>query len=274
MEIETAIDKWLAYKRRKWTPKVAQYVAMMSRGWKIAWEGWELDQIQSSHVIDWQLARAPGRSTAAGNDEGAYLKQFFKHAVRAGWTKNNPTWAWERRAYVVRKPYLPLSGAEETALLLRVEEQWLRSFIVISICTGLRERTLYEARASWLQNGWLICPAGSVKNGEPHQVPLAKRALRVLEEGQESNSLMLIPGMPRPEIVWRKFKKLAEVAGFKAPLPTPHDLVKTFCWRNKMAGHTLEETMQLRGSKSAGIVMRHYWGPLADQRAKEMVEKL
>jgi integrase len=284
--LSVALKRWLRIWGRGVEEKTARLVTRWGEGWVAFWGDVELTRIRPAQVEDLYLHRNDGeRSASALNTEKEYLGAFMLWCARHEYRNGDPTDVWPSLRVVVKKQYVFLTREEEDALHRGAVECWLKDYITVGICTGLRQGAIRLLERDWIQDGWLIVPAEVIKQREPYRLLLAPRALEVLARAGSSSPCHAIPegsGMagplrllylPRAEYVWKRFKIAVKRAGIN-PATSPHDLRRTFCYRLGLAGVSPERIRTLGGWRSRGVFLDHYFWPMDQVEARRIVEAL
>ncbi|MBI3351359.1 MAG: tyrosine-type recombinase/integrase [Nitrospirae bacterium] len=114
------------------------------------------------------------------------------------------------------------------ALELEPDEYW-RAYFALSLLTGARRSELLSARWEDIDFSTAIWRIPMTKAGRPHQVPIPKAALKILEELPSlKKSEWLFPGpgktghLTEPKSAWRRIIKKAELQKVRI-----HDLRRT-----------------------------------------------
>jgi integrase len=273
MSVGSALEQWINKKRRTWCPKVTEHVRRLAKGWVEGMGSLAVSAVTVADVERIEMARDNGqRSGSALNQERTYLRQFFKWCVLNEWRTSDPTATWAYRSTEVKREYVTISREQEDALVA-VAPPWLKKFVRLAVCTGLREGTVKQLTWGMLTpEGELVIPRGIMKTRRDHRMPLAQRALAELGERQPAEC-PLIPGMPIGTVVYRDFKKYGARAGLP-PEASPHDLKRTWVARMMKAGVPLDQTMALGGYKTMGIILKHYFAPVPTEEARAILEKV
>lgn len=143
------------------------------------------------------------------------------------------------------------------------------------ICyTGLRRANLCGMRWNWIDEGW-VCeiPASKFKQDRPHRFPLHPVLHDILlPRGRPEDPVL--QGLPSPCRFTHHLKDLAKRTGLPIEWVYPHNFRRTFCaWLHK-AGIRREEAMELLGSRSETILVRHYWPEETDEEKWEIINRL
>lgn len=270
MIVSEALKMWQAKKARAWCPKTAEYVGRLAEGWRSVFGGKEVADVGVLDVERLETERDNGkRSASALNQERTYLRQFFRWAEACGMRQGScPASQWTYRRPVVKREYVALTREQEDRLVEEAELPWLRAFIRLGVCTGLREGTLRKLDWSMVKDGVLEIPAKLMKQRRALRLPLAPRALEAI--GPPGAGLLL-PGLPRAETVYREFKRAVWRSG--APRETsPHDLRRTFVARLAAAGVPTHIIMQLGGWRTLGVLVSHYCAAVPVAEARSFLE--
>ena len=273
LSVASALEQWINKKRRTWCPKVTEHVRRLAKGWIEGFGAKRVSEVSVADIERLEMLRDNGqRSGSALNQERTYLRQFFKWCRLNEWRTTDPTATWAFRSTEVKREYVTISREEEDRLV-EVSPQWLRKFVRLAVCTGLREGTLRQLTWGMLtESGELVIPSRIMKTRRDHRMPLAQRALAELGARQPAEC-PLIPGMPCATIVYRDFKKFGARAGLP-PTASPHDLKRTWVARMMSAGVPLNQVMGLGGYRTTGIILKHYFAPVPTDEARAILEKV
>jgi integrase len=275
MTVAAALEAWINKKRRTWCPKVTEHVRRLAAGWVEQFGDQRLvAEVTVADVERIEERRDDGRrSGSALNQERTYLRGFFKWCRLNEWRTSDPTVTWSYRSQEVKREYYTLTREEEERLV-EASPPWLRRFVRVAICTGLREGTVQRLRWGMLSpDGILVIPAEIMKTRRDHRMPLAQRALAELGDRQPAEC-PLIPGMEKNATwVYKEFKKAGRRAGLPA-IVSPHDLKRTWVSRMMSAGVPLNQVMALGGYRSQGIILKHYFAPVPTDEARAILEKV
>jgi len=163
----------------------------------------------------------------------AVLKAFFNWAKQAGEIQDSPAQNIKRLSEEKPRERV-LTGNELVQVLKAADEmgELLGALIKILVLTGQRREEVTQAR--WeeidLMEGLWTIPAARTKNGQPHEIPLARASVDFLESLPRKSSEFLFPGRfgDRPFNGWsRASQRLLAVANLKTPWII-HDLRRTF----------------------------------------------
>ena len=245
----------------------------LAKGWVEGMGSLAVSAVTVADVERIEMARDNGqRSGSALNQERTYLRQFFKWCVLNEWRTSDPTATWAYRSTEVKREYCPLTREQEDALV-EVSPPWLRKFVRLAVCTGLREGTIRQLTWGMLTaEGVLVIPGRIMKGRKEHRMPVAARALEELGARQPAEC-PLVPGLPVATVVYRDFKKFGARAGLP-PIASPHDLKRTWISRMMKAGVSVDRVMALGGNRTMGILLKHYFAPVPTEEAREILEKV
>jgi integrase len=163
----------------------------------------------------------------------AVIKAFFNWAKQAGEIQDNPAQNIKRLSEEKPRERV-LTGNELVQVLKAASEmgELFGALIKTLILTGQRREEVTQAK--WeefdLTEGTWIIPAVRTKNGQPHEIPLARASVDFLESLPRKSSEFLFPGRfgDKPFNGWSKASQRLLAA---ANLETPwiiHDLRRTF----------------------------------------------
>jgi len=281
MKIEEAVRLWWQKRALELSEKSAAGVVTMAKRWAAVWPGRELKGLFPGHVEGYRVARAAaGAGAAALNRERSELRQFFKW-----WESLEPMVAnssdrmatWRRAKEVVRKEYVVLT-AEESARI----RQWLvdngysnaRHLMFVAEKTGLRLGTLLQltGRHVVLAEDKLTVPAGMMKQRRQLQIPVPREVAdlcRELAQRRAGGQLFAVSARD-----FRRQLRRAAIACGASPALSPHDLRRTWVARLRDAGATAQDVMQLGGWSTEGVMIRHYFGQISPERARELLERI
>jgi integrase len=307
MKTREALIKWLPKKRRTLTFASAEYLTTMVIRWDGAFGDTPLEDLRRADLKLYEESADDGtRGASALNRERGCLRQFFRWCQDHQLMGEDPTVGWRHRKEVVSRQYAPVSRCDER-LLCDVAccsgFPWMAPFISFSIATGLRAGTVrqltwadveFDEDAKCGHGRWLppisrrarhcdlrdrgdlkwavVVPAKLMKTREALRIPLSHKAVYALGAPQAS-SKRLFPEMPDARKLYRQFKEVGKRAGIN-PASTPHDLRRTWVQRMQEGGASLQETMALGAWKSPGTLLNHYFSPVRDSVARELLEKV
>jgi len=257
------VRRWVEEAEGRWAASTRERVMGLVLRWEKKWGDLPLEAFTEDHIREYLRERVCG---AFGmNQERMYLRQFLASIDKDTYLK-----VWKNRKAVVARRYWPLSVENEKKLLAVCGDGWLKRFVIVSVCTGWRERTVREARWEWVdENWWCTVPADAQKTGRASCIPLSLRVQEAL--GGSRGAGRLIPELPGASKLYKIFRKKVKEAGIPEGT-SPHDLRRTFVKRARDSGAKLEEVMRLGGWKTVSTVLEHYFGPPLN--AREIVEKL
>lgn len=270
MHLEEALGLWAKKRSRGWCSAVREHVARLRRLWLEAFGAeTEVGEVTGLQVEAYEAERDDGkRSASALNQERIYLGGFFRWARDHGLRVDDPVRGWKHRRVVVRKKYRVLTREEEDRLCA-VASEWLRRFVRVAVCTGLREGTIRALRQGHLKGGVLEIPPEIVKTRDALRLPLPERALEALR-GQDGE--VLVP-LPTPQRVCKAFKAACKRAGI-APAATPHDLRRTWVARLVEQNVPMPVIQKLGGWRTVSTILNHYVTAVPDAVALEILERV
>jgi len=145
--------------------------------------------------------------------------------------------------------------------LLRLEEALksepnpdIKDFVELALSTGLRRSNVLGMQWSWVddQHWTVTVPRTSTKTGEPYVLPLAPRAVAVIQRRPKTSSPFLFPSATSEsghlEEPKRGFKELLERA--KITDCTIHDLRRTCASYQSISGQSLQAIAKTLGHTS------------------------
>lgn len=269
MLVSTAIRRWLETKKR-WTPKVKQYVSMLAEGWEHLLGGMNVHEVRPMDIDALRSERDNGeRSTSALNQERMYFKMFWRWVRREYRGIGDVTEDWPKLREVIEKEYIPLTEEEEDRLIECAEEPWLKRYIRVAARTGLREGSL---RSLIWMNVWddsLTVKSEHWKGRFQHKVPIGRLVQEALGPRADNISLVF-KDLPGPATVWRAFKRAAQKAGLK-PGVNVHDLRRTFFARLRQWKIPIEDARVLGGLRTLSVLLKHYYKNEASPESQQIL---
>ncbi len=272
MRLSEALDLWLEKKRRELTPVYVKTLRRWTQNWLVVFSNKEVSDVMVADVEKLEALRDNGRRSASAlNQERVYLRGFFEWARALGYTAMDPVATWKFRRPVVRREYATITREEEDRLVAAAPEMpWLQKYVVLAVCTGLREGTI--RRLTWAmvreKDGVLEIPARLMKTRHAHQIALPARALAAL--GPRGTGL-LIGDLPTKDNVYRGFKRAAKRAGISS-VTSPHDLRRTWVERLSRAGQPLQVIQSLGAWKTVSVLLNHYVLPVSTDLQRKILE--
>lgn len=223
--------------------------------------------------------RGNDRSPATTNRYLAALSHAFTIAVKEwGWVDSNPV-------QKVRKPKEPrgivrfLSDDERGRLLAAAKEsknQYLYLIVVLCLSTGARKMEVMGLEWDDVDLNRCVITLHETKNGERRVLPIAGRALELLEQHAKiyrRNSGLVFPNQHRPDkpidirAAWENALKRAEIKNFRF-----HDLRHSAASYLAMNGASMAEIAEVLGHKTLQMVKRY--AHLSEAHTAKIVAKM
>lgn len=212
-----------------------------------------------------QFRKAQGRKPATIHKELSLLRRMFNVARKQWkWKIENPVsdielpkLKNERVRYLSHQEYKKLFRA-----LDRMEETWLKPFVIIALDTGLRQNNIYNLMWSEvdMSRRMIIINAEKMKNNDYIGIPLTERAYNTLRELQK---VKCIEGCVFHEngnrLHYKKVQRAFSRAITNAGITNFrfHDLRHCFCSTLRQRGVDLHTIAVLAGHKDLRMTKRY-----------------
>jgi integrase len=269
-------------KRHKKASSVAEDERNLRLHVKPRWGKLSIDEISRAHVVELTEDLAGSGREVLANRVQALISGIFTFALDAGLTKSNPCWRLRKR------------GAEKAATRVLSDDEirffWPAAILPpltrrtglalrLMLLTGVRPGEAAGLHRSELENlgqpeqaVWTI-PGSRTKNGLTHVVPLSAAALGIVKRALElidadEQFVFVSPKAKgramRPHSLTVAMKRMVgKVKGpgaktWKADIPTPHDLRRTFRTRLSALGVPKDLRDRLMNHVPQDVGTRHY----------------
>lgn len=212
--------------------------------------------------------RAAGRSNGTVIRDLGFLRTALKWAKRPGATFEFPSAPAPRTRYLTRKEY--------DRLLASCKAPHIHLFVILALATGGRASAILEL--TWdrvdFEHERVQLSTGEERRKGRATVPMTQRALRALQEAQESRTCDYViewAGQP-VRSVKRAFREAAGKAKLKGV--TPHVLRHTAAVWMAEAGTSMDEIAQFLGHTTPAVTFRTYarFSPQHLRKAAEALE--
>jgi len=231
------------------------------------WAGRKLSAIRRGDVSALLAKITAGSGPIAANRTRALLHTMFNVGIEAGLEIANPVTGTTRNAETSKTRYLePDELRRFWRALVAESEADTRQFLQLLLLTAVRSSTLAAAR--WtdidLRGAVWHVPPEAMKAGKPLDLPLAKRAVKILRERAKAGPRETDHVFPAtrsesghlttvPREGWLRVIGAAEIAGV-----TPHDLRRTHATYGLAAGIPIEVLGKALGHTPIGGVTAIY----------------
>jgi integrase len=245
------------------------------------WKTRQIDQIRRADVIELVEGLVQNGTHFLANHVHALISSIFSFAVDADLVEANPCARLRKRGIeqastrVLSDPeirlfwsnviFSPVSRAVGLALRLQLLTGTRPGEIVKLHCDELDSLEKPD-KASW------TLPASRTKNSREHFIPLSIEAVEIIKEARGLNSGQYLFPSPRGDaavashalaVAMRRLGESQSLNGaasdtWRANLPTPHDLRRTFATRLSELGVPKEDRDACLNHTPQGVGSRHY----------------
>ncbi|MFZ5434158.1 MAG: tyrosine-type recombinase/integrase [Calditrichota bacterium] len=152
----------------------------------------------------------------------------------------------------------------------KINGESITPFIAFLAWTGLRRGEALSAEWEWIQDAFILVPAGRTKSGQARAVPLTAPVKKLLAERPEPHTGRIFSAMN--EKVTKLFPKAVQAAGITRHLKL-HNLRDTFIITALNAGVPLPVVSQIVGHSDIRITIRSY-GRFGNSELQEAAKRI
>jgi len=204
------------------------------------------------------------------------LQSLFRWLLRHGAISSDPMQIWERTE-IGEDEHLRIfhdfTRAEIEKLTAKARPT-IAKFVWTACYTGLRRGNIAAMRWWWIDEAW-VCeiPGREFKQKRRHRIPI-HHDLQVILAPRGEPEERVISGLCHVTRINTVLKELAKKTEITPAWVYPHNFRRTFCSWLHAAGVTRQEAMDLLGSKSESVLLRHYWPETEDREKWSIISKL
>ncbi len=163
----------------------------------------------------------------------ARLSKIYNFGIGRGWVESNPVQGIPtyKNGNTKRDRFYSKKEIKELWKFFEMQKEPTQSVLKMLLITGQRKTETMQMKWSDLNNGIWTIPAELAKNKEPHEVPLSKMALGIIEEMRKINGdsdyVFKSPQKKNEPISWLTRARVFIQENSKVPDFRPHDLRRT-----------------------------------------------
>lgn len=274
--IAQLIEEWLSIKARSISEQALKDLRTVTRRWIRHFGHLPPDDVGPREIQRVYLERDTGRlSNATLNCERRHLRGFWIWLRRLQYATGDPTGIWPlKNPRKRRRKYIHVDPVWEARILTELKERF-RRFLVFAITTGLRYGEIKALLWAWVDaDGLLIIPGDARKQGEPHRLPLPRRALEALGPPGDPHH-PIFPDIPMACNVARALKRAARRAGYHEwKHISSHQLRRSWLGRLSRARVPREALKDLGGWNRESVMVEFYWSRIGDDEARGYLERI
>lgn len=211
--------------KRSWKGDQDQFLRFLS-----SWRNRKLSSVRKED-IQTLLARV-GRESGpyAANRLLALIHTMFNKAIEWGWDRRNPAHGIKKFKERSRSRFIEADEMPRFfAALTEEPNETVRDYVLVSLLTGARRANVQSMRWDQINFERATWTIPVTKSGDPHTIPLAPEAARILRARKSANgSEWVFPGRGRtghivePKSAWRRILERAGIKDLRL-----HDLRRT-----------------------------------------------
>lgn len=234
-----------------------------------------ISKLTLSDIEAWRLHRqSSGISPSTINRNINALKACLQFGVEKGYLNLHPLTGIKRLSVDVENRDRHLTPNEEKRLrgALKSTSKRLRSMVLLSMNTGIRQGELFSLEWMSVTEGTLAVESGKSKSRRTRRIPLNKEARSVLDNWGRMESGLVFPSHSDKQLTsvrksWNTVLKNAKINNFRW-----HDLRHHFASKLVMAAVPLNTVRELLGHSDIKMTLRY--SHLAPGHMREAVETL
>jgi len=222
---EQYLERHAKVHKRSWMGDQDQFLRFLSR--------WRNRKLSSIRKVDIETVLAKvGRENGhyAANRLLALLHFMFKKGIEWGWDRPNPAHGIRKFKEKSRTRFIEADEMPRFFAALAEEgNETVRDYVLVSLLTGARRANVQSMRWDQINFERATWTIPVTKSGDPHTVPLAPEAVRILQaRNSASGNEWVFPGRGRtghivePKSAWRRILERAGIEDLRL-----HDLRRT-----------------------------------------------